>query len=650
MGCIMGHMYGGTILQVDLSEGKISREPTASYSDAFVGGRGINIKILYDSVPPEIAPLDPANVLIFGAGPLAGSPVSASRTEVTAKSPESGFLGSANFGGYFAPELKFAGYDHIVFTGRADKPVYLWIENERVEIRDASGVWGKDTYETQAIIRSEVGPEAQVACIGQAGENLVHFATIQHGLGHAAGRTGLGGVMGSKNLKAIVVRGTKEISIADPEKYLSIVQQLHQEMRSNRGIQHEQKWGVSFAQDAEKMRAAKGKVPRPVFSSDVFLKYGPKRTGCFGCSTQCMDLYSVKAQGGGAISCSLYVNPFYTVRNDDLDVLLECSLWAQRYGVDSISAMGIVAFLMELHEHGVITAKDTDGIAMEWGSKEAILGMFKKIVYREGFGDVLADGILPAADRIGRGARDYANHMKGMPLYESRTAESLIPAKGHALSMAMSPRGDTMRARATSYEADALGSSSEAREKAKRIAGTEKAAIREEYEGKPELVIYSEDVITINDCLSACKYMSTFLNLPFDEKYQAALFSVGTGIETSEEMLFDLAKKVRNLERAFCVREGMTRDTDSLPKRFMDRPVEQGPDKGAVLKSDEFEKMKSRYYALRGWDIATGIPTREALEQTGLGDVAEDLDRRGKLPGKPVEDAKQSREAQPSRA
>ena len=230
----MPYMYGGNILWVNLSEGKISKEPTASYSGDFLGGRGVNIKLLYDGVPPEINPLDPASFIIFGVGPLCGTQVPASRVEVTAKSPETGFLGSSNFGGSFGPELKFAGYDNIVVTGKADKPVYLWIYNDDVEIRDASHLWGKDTYETQEIIRSEIDPDAKVACIGQAGENHVHFATVQSELGHGAGRTGMGGVMGSKNLKAIVVRGTKGVNLADPEKYLSLAHELQKEMREFR--------------------------------------------------------------------------------------------------------------------------------------------------------------------------------------------------------------------------------------------------------------------------------------------------------------------------------------------------------------------------------------------------------------------------------
>ena len=234
----MANLYGGTILRINLSEGKISKEPTSAYSGDFLGGRGINTKILYDGVPPEVGPLDPASLLIFGVGPLGGTPVPSGRVEITFKSPETGFLGSTNFGGFFGPELKFAGYDHIVFTGKADKPVYLWIYNDEVEIRDAANIWGKDTYEAQEILRAEGNPEARVACIGQAGENLVHFASVQSELGHGSGRTGMGCVMGSKNLKAIAVRGTKGVALADPERYLSLVTELQQELKNHPGIKH----------------------------------------------------------------------------------------------------------------------------------------------------------------------------------------------------------------------------------------------------------------------------------------------------------------------------------------------------------------------------------------------------------------------------
>ena len=214
----MQNLYGGAILRVDLSSGKITKTPTAEYADDFIGGRGINIKLLYDHNPPGVDSLSPENTLIFGVGPLGGTSIATGRTEVTARSPETGFLGSSNFGGFFGSEFKFAGYDHIVLTGQAEKPVYLWIENERVEIRDAAAIWGKDSYETQDLIRKELNnPDAKILCIGPAGEKRVRFATLQHGLGHGAGRTGMGAVMGSKNLKAIAVRGTGSLKIARPE-------------------------------------------------------------------------------------------------------------------------------------------------------------------------------------------------------------------------------------------------------------------------------------------------------------------------------------------------------------------------------------------------------------------------------------------------
>ena len=298
----MANMYGGTILLINLSDGKISREPTSSYSSDYLGGRGINIKLLYDGVSPGTEPFDPTNIIIFGVGPLCGFPIPGSRTEVTSKSPEIGFLGSANFGGFFGPELKFAGYDHVIVTGRAERPVYIWIDNDNISIRDASKLWGKDTYETQVIIRSEVDSEAKIACIGPAGENRVHFATIQHELGHGAGRTGLGAVMGSKNLKAVVVRGTKGLDLANSERFLSIALEVEEELRNDPGIQEVQKNGWALIEDAGYRYSAGRRTPRPVCASDLFLKYPTTRTGCFSCPVQCMDLFPVEAKGGGTIS------------------------------------------------------------------------------------------------------------------------------------------------------------------------------------------------------------------------------------------------------------------------------------------------------------------------------------------------------------
>jgi len=385
--------------------------------------------------------------------------------------------------------------------------------------------------------------------------------------------------------------------------------------------------------------------------SDLNVKYKTKKAGCFGCPIQCMDVYPVDVKGGGVNTCGHISHAVVYLEDDGM--ALEYTFLTQRYGVDAMSTLRILVWLMELHYRGLITAEDTDGISMEQANPEAFFGMLKKIVFREGIGDVLADGILPAVEKIGQGYEGHVPHLKGLPFWDNDTHDDLVSSKGAALSMVMSSRGDAMEARTRSWieEHDMIRFLSDVDEKTaaegivanlekvEKIAGTKKAVLPQAYEGKPELVKYSEDSIAVYDCLSTCKWISAFMpgGSTVDETYQAALFSAGTGIETSADELFGYAEKVRTLERAFCAREGMTRETDSLPKGIMDKPLADGPFKGEVLKSSEFEKMKDKYYTLRGWDVATGIPTRECLVVAGLEDVAEDLEKRGKLPKSPTQ-------------
>jgi aldehyde:ferredoxin oxidoreductase len=306
---------------------------------------------------------------------------------------------------------------------------------------------------------------------------------------------------------------------------------------------------------------------------------------------------------------------------------------------------------MELYENGIITAKDTDGIPMVWGSSEAVLGIFNKIIKREGIGDLLAEGIVPAAKAIGRNSMYYVNHMKGLPLYDCNFKEEIVPDKANALSVAMSSRGDNMKAHASILGekgmadkvwlmyAERTGDMKKAEEniavaraKIKAVAGTESAAKRDSYEGKPEITIWSEDFIIINDSLSTCKMTGTFVAFPFDENKEAQFFSLGTGKPTTVEDLFTFAKRIKNLERAYNAREGMTRENDKYPERFMDSPVKTGENTTSILETSKFEAMKDRYYELRGWDIKLGIPTRATLEKYGLRYVASDLEKMVKLP------------------
>jgi aldehyde:ferredoxin oxidoreductase len=632
---MMPNLYAGTILKVDLSTGEIGREPTSRYADTFLGGRGINIKLFWDHVTPGVDALAPGNALVLGVGPLGGATVSGARTEVTAKSPETAFLGSTNFGGFFAAELKYAGYDHLVIYGKAEKPVYLWIDNDRVEIRDASAVWGRDTYEAPELIRTDVGnSEAKVVCIGPAGEKLVRFASVQHEMGHGGGRTGLGTVMGSKNLKAIAVHGTKALNLADPDRFLALSAKLKSLVENDPANARKARHGVTPTYDERDdlfmgfgvSLVPEGADPRTdvPMTQAVPQKFTHKRAGCFGCPVQCMEHYIADEDKTGVISCEFYSVFVHFVRCFDPAVSLEGAIRCQRYGLDAISAGGLITWLMDLYENGIITEDDTDGIPMEWGSPQAIIGMVDKIALRQGIGDILAEGIVKAAAEIGRGSEAYVYQVKGLLMHEHTHPGWSPYLKGACLGIAVGPRCDSLRS-FNSYTA--VSPHSTIRRGIRESFGIGEEDEPQSYEGKPELVVAAEDLNAIRDMLSMCKWLTNVITPP----HLAELFSMGSGIETTVEDLFDFARRVRTMERAYEAIEGMTSEQDTLPESFFDNPIKSGPWKGAVLQPEPFEEMKRRYYALRGWDAETGIPTERTLKEMGLEDVAEDLRSMGRL-------------------
>ena len=636
----MSYLYGGTILFVDLSERKISKEPTSSYTRLFLGGRGIDDKLFYDHISPGTDPLSPQNVIVFGAGPLSGTCMpSSGRLDIMSKSPMTFLWGNSNMGGYFSAELKYAGYDHIVVNGKADKPAYIWINNGQVHIRDAAGLWGKDTYQTPGLIREELGnPEVKVICIGPAGENLVRFATIQSELGNGAGRTGLGTVMGSKNLKAIAVRGTNGIKMANPKEFLAVAQEQNDFIKNSATSKELSKYGTALT--IERM-AGEGKPYRNFQTyrameghlnpMDVLKKYSPKRAGCLDCPNRCMEAYEVPGVGSGVISCTFYTAVGWIVDNRDPEVFLQSALYCQKQGLDVGSAGGILAWAMELFQRGIITTQDTDGVSLEWG--ESVLEMLKRIVRREGFGDVLAEGVIIGAGKIGRGAEEYAMHCKGLPLF----TEDPIQERGKALAMAVGPRGDHYRGypfiEARNDRLDFTEMEEEERKEAKeinyreaeRISGTRKGAIPAEYEGKPAMIKYSEDVEAIIDAVGICKWATLRLGVleAYSIEDQARILSLGLGEEMDPDRLWELAERMRSLERAFSVREGLTPSDDKLPARMFEL---KNPT-GLTLSAEKLEEMKRQYYVLRGWDGDTGIPTRESLERLGLDAVADDLEK-----------------------
>ncbi len=627
-------MYGwvGKILKVDLTEGKISMEPTEAYVDEYIGGRGLGVKLIYDNYKPGTGALEPGNPLLFNTGPLSGTAMPGSgRVDVTALSPMSNLRAKSNFGAYWGPELKFNGFDHLLITGKAEKPCYLWIHDGKVEIRPAEHLWGQDTHETQKLIQQELGdPEIKVVCIGPAGENLVRFACLISETGDAAGRTGMGAVMGSKNLKAVAVRGTGSVRVAHPEKFLELSIQVNREVRESPAYQELSTWGVARG---VQMMYQMGFFPVGYFEDvcvdEICQKYAApayveqhqlKNVGCFNCPGRCMNFLSVPGLGKGATSCEPFSGFTGAVWNLDMDTFWEATLLVNKLGIDCTETSASIGLLMELFHEGIITEKETDGIPMARGSKEAILTTIRKIAAREGYGELLAQGQKAFASQIGPAAVEKLDLVKGLAphAYEFRSFH------GTALMQAVGHRGDPLPLRGSLLEVDWNHAPEWFQQVAKEQFGSEEAAIPTSYEGKAMSAVISEHLERVPDNLGICKWVYGLFAYQ-DVNMALRLFNLVTGKDWDMAQLLKVSERVRNLERMFDVRQGLTRKDDDLPKKFFEVPLSRGKFAGEVLDRAKFEKMKDEYYEIRGWNKETGIPTREKLVELGLEAVADEV-------------------------
>ncbi len=635
----MENLRGGRILKVDLTDRKIATEPVTSYADRFVGGKGINIKILFDSISPDVGPFDARNVLLFGVGPLVGTPFpGACRVDVMAKSPVTGALGDAGMGGYIGPELKFAGYDNLVVQGKAEKPVYLYIRNDKVEIRDASFIWGHDTYETAEMVRKDLNdPAAAVVSIGPAGERLVVYASILSAAGNAAARTGMGAVMGSKNLKAIAVHGTGGIGIAKPKEFLDLCVEQRRAIENNRYYQDLHTLGLTRIHDKE-MRdlydvTGMAWPGSEAINEEAFQKaYLHNRVGCFACPAACFDSYDIPGAGSGCMKCSPPGDLTWDLKNPDLMVFWKAFVLCQRYGLDARSLSNALAWLMELDEKGIITPADTDGIAMNWGSAEAIVSLARKMSYREGIGDLLADGLPSAARRLGRNSEDYLVIAKGSP-----SDMHVGGIKTRALAAAVSPIGedaqvqpplDSAAARRfiqTQDEAAFQEAIKRYKDRAEREVGVRDAPDPRITDGKAALIRSDEKRASLCDITGVCTWMTSFIGLPVDAGAIATAMSLGLGIAVTVDELAQAVLRMQHIERAFNVRCGLTRKDDRVSKGYHNRMHPDAKRAQIGFTESELEKMKDDYYRLMGWDVRTGTPTRETLERCGLSDVADGL-------------------------
>lgn len=621
--------YTGKILRIDLTKG-VSRvtELERALARGFLGGRGFNVKRMYDEIPPGTDPLGPENKLYFATGPLVGTSFpTASRFNVSAKSPQTGILGDTNAGGHFASEMKYAGYDQIVLEGRSSKPVYVHVSDGDVELRDASHLKGRGVYETDEIIKSDLGDRrVQTAIIGPAAENGVKFAGIFANLMRAAARTGMGSVMASKGVKALVIRGTGSVSVSKPRMFEELVEDIEEQIRSHEQYQGRRRMGTTRIL---LMANAGGFLPTRHYTAGTFEhaaevsgerlaeEFNVKGRGCFACTIPCSRFYVVKSGEHAGLygeGPEYESQGSFTARmgNRSLETALKANDLCNRLGLDILTTAESISWAMELHEKGMLTSEEADGLDLSWGNGETILALIDKIARREGFGDVLADGTRMSAKKLGRGM-DLTMQVKGLDIIMADPRG----LKGFGLGYAVSSRGgDHLRSEPfLELEDDP--------EIGERMFGVPDATMRLAYRGKGKLVSYFEDWNAVIDALEPCKnIMQNMEILTFD--LASKVIEATTGLRMTPAEIRRVGERIINIERAFNVREGIRRKDDTLPRRFMEEPLTEGASKGTVF---ELEPMIDEYYGERGWDLETGIPTAETLKRLGLDRASADMSR-----------------------
>jgi len=654
--------WQGKTLQIDLSKKKVSTAPWKQEARMFLGARGGNAWLFFKHSKPNMDPYAPDAPVIFGAGGLAGTGlIGTSRTEVTAVSAaktEFHSYGNVGMGGSWAPELKFAGYDNIIVVGKSAKPVYLYVFNDEVELRDASGIWGKGTFETEELIREEVDdPDAQVMSIGPAGENLAIQATVEQG--YRSG-TPVGASMGSKKLKSVVVRGTKPVKVHDPEAILELNRELTdkvKEAKKREGISIKRNKGsdaylqgflvgdAGVVGNYESHAWRERPEIKKEYEDNYLSEYYEKDIGCFGCPFPCQPLYNVPEEGACIWRCYPTYWPWKLWMTDLKSAFISTRMMTD-LGMDSKEIATTLSWLMHLYNDGKLKPEDMDGVTFERGDPYSLFETIKKVAYREGYGDALADGPVTLAKKLGKEAVDYLYHNQGLTM---RTFE-FRAEPGTALGEAIAARGNSLRA--TTYHVVLWDK--EARETyggidpeesksayawSKKMFGTEKAIKATAYEGKPKALIYEMNGAAIADSLGYCVSMirpgrsgapgSQLGDTSYG--FAAERFTAATGIPMDEAGLFDIGERICSLERAIVVRDGKSRENDTIPEFFFKVPIPDGAQKGKKLDKKKFEKMKDEYYHLRGWGKAMGYPTKSTLERHGMKDVADILKKYKKL-------------------
>ncbi len=618
--------YAGRYLRIELDRDRVRTESIPDdWIRDFIGGDGLAARILFQEVPAGTDPFSPVNRLILATGPITGTlwPMSG-RTVFVSKAAETGIWGESHVGGFIGPELKFAGYDMVVISGHAEEPVYILINDADISVERAGSLWGMNTdATTEAIKRRHGDPDIHVAAIGPAGERRVRFASVIVDHARAAGRTGMGAILGSKNVKAIAIRGHGHVDVAEHDEFVRLAKAAHERVRNNPQAQQMHRYGT-WLLTAVKQEI--GELPTYNHRTGIFSgwehlsaeyirpRYTIRDRACFGCSLACKKVNYIP---DGPYAGTLEEGPEYeglmafgsSLGIADYATTLRANQMCNDYGLDIISAGTTISFAFELFENGLIDRDTTGGVVLEWGNSESALKLLEMIARRDGIGNVLAEGTRSAARHIGKGAERYAMHVKGLEIsgQDGRTHRSI------GLSHATAARGaDHLRSLVT---VDQLGYKDVA---AKRWGHDKLPDIVDPYTEryKAVAVVETENTYCIRDTLIVCWYSVAWPPIFWMDDF-AEVLPLVTGIEEfgSKDELTKIAERQVTLKRLFNVREGITRADDRLPERFTHEPMPEGPGKGQVV---HLEPMLDDYYQLRGWDVISGIPTRATVNRLSL--------------------------------
>lgn len=630
--------YGwtGKILRVDLTRRTTSVE---DWDRSWIGGKGFGQWALFNEEPVDCGEFDARRMLIFCSGPLNGTIApSSSRLNISSRNLLTGGCSTSSAGGFFSSEMKYAGYDHILIAGKADAPVYLYINNDEVRILDASHLWGKDTWETESELRHHYSdPSLRVACIGPAGENRVRFACIIVERGRAAGWGGNGALMGAKNLKAIAVRGTNTIYIANPSGFLSAVKRAQQKLEQAPGVNGLRQGGsiglVGGEFDPLTFRNYKDDTWDPakvaLVTQKVFKqKHEKRRVACFNCNIGCGRFYSIgEGKYNGLRMEGVQINALRGL-GSNLDIadpaeIIKANAIANQYGLNVDGIASVAGWVFECFENGIITEKDL-GYPVGWGDIDSFIRLTEDITYRRGLGDILAEGIQRASETIGKGSDKLAVLIKGAELNEGRMRSH----RAWALGIMTSPRGGGHLDGAPVIEGASFDN-----ELYNSVYGIPNVSDATSYEHKAKLVVWTERLKMLVDMLGLCYFVSAWVDpstlVPEDF---ARLYSEATGDNKSAEVLLNIAEKVINIQKAFnTLHAGFARQDDYPPPRLLEEPIKSGPFKGTVIEKGEWDKMLDEYYELHKWDKSTGLQTASRLRELGLEGVTNRLAEKGRL-------------------